>query len=294
MPNAFVRAPSEPDRIYVTGSKRGGSAAVLWATVDGGAHWNETSLPGEGRAEVLAVDPTNAGRVFVLRASPEPDALPDRIDVSEDAGATYHSLIDVDNFGGLSLTPDGATLFVGSRNGGLQRLDDGAAPLLLQPTLHVGCVHYRDDTLWLCARDQPGFDSFAIATSRDRGETVTPYLHSGQLRRLRTCGNPQQAATCNAEWNQWKNDVFGSTLDPPLPVMDAAVVAIDGALDDATAQSEQSVQSQPAPTGCRAVHAGSGGAQLGCWLWCLLALRTTAVARRRSITYSKSAKQATV
>jgi len=213
MPKHLATTPSDPHRLYVTGLKANGAASTLWVSHDDGNAWTEKAM--------------SLGPFFVQRA-PEGTPLHDALIVSHDAGDTYAPVLEVLELAAMAHSPDGETLWVGSHAGGLYRAERGGTPQRIHETLQVGCLQYHDDVLWVCSRDQSGGDApFALATSSDLGETWQPRLRSDQLRRLRTCGNPLQAMACSNEWNQWKWDVFGSSLAPPLAEPDAGTSAQD-------------------------------------------------------------------
>lgn len=169
-------APGAPARLYMTGYRTGGIAALLRSD-DGGASFRETTRDfGAGY---------NAFIVAVQQGSP--DVLLVRSDVSDgtsllarsdDGGGTLRELVRTPSpMVGAAATPDGATLWVaGNRPGdGIQRSRDGGRVWETLPTPFTPlCLRYESGVLYACADEAR--DGFALACSTDGGDTFVALL----------------------------------------------------------------------------------------------------------------------
>ena len=91
---------SDPKTIYLTMTVGPTYEPTLTRSSDGGASWQMKSLSGslgKGRVSLLAVDPLNPQKVFLLWADPN---LGPAVAVTTDGGATAT----------ITLPPDGSTL----------------------------------------------------------------------------------------------------------------------------------------------------------------------------------------
>ena len=265
-PRALARAPGAADRLYVLDAQP--TAAALWVSDDAGQHWQERARLAPECSEILGVDPSDADRSYV--------GCGDRVLVSADAAHSFETWAELPDIGGFAIAPDGRSRWIGSRTGGLWRQDGAGELQLLHERVHVGCLQFSDDTLWVCARDERGYDAYALATSRDAGETLTPFLRSLQVSRLRTCGNPTQAATCGNEWNQWQSDVALTAAEQPE---DAGVTAARA--PDAGPAAATNLQPSAAETSC-AVHQPGVLGSSRFWLGLCVMSGLLATVRRRA------------
>src|SRR6185436_11332848 len=86
-------APSDPNRIYLAGFVPATADAPRRTFVlrsdDGGARFDAIEIPLEDEertADVVAVDPTNADRIFVRIRRMDGDLVPERLLYSENGG----------------------------------------------------------------------------------------------------------------------------------------------------------------------------------------------------------------
>ncbi len=186
-------APSDPMRLYASGviPRVGDTPAqgLVLRSDDGGATWaphpidllldaDTTRRWNERTIHVMAVDPTNADRVFARTVRGVTDEIPERVLVSDDGALTWREVARRTEIVGLVISPDGRRLWLGSWDGGLLRsVDGGETWTTLDEEERVRCLAYRETTagareLWMCIEGFTG--AFAIGRSLDEGETFEP------------------------------------------------------------------------------------------------------------------------
>lgn len=173
-------APSDPTRVYTSGvvPRTDTEARVGMVLRSDDRAMSFRALPielvGEERTiHVLGIDPMDADRVFARAVRRVTDDVPERLLLSEDGGETWRTVLEMLEIVGFAISPDGATVWAGSWDGGFSRsVDRGRTFAPLDPALRVRCLAARAGELWVCA---DGFVSgFAIARSTDDGETLEP------------------------------------------------------------------------------------------------------------------------
>ncbi len=163
-------APSDPARLYVTGT-RGFDAArtsSLFVSTDTGATWTERPLPFDANVDVAdyiaAVDPLSADRVYVRSSGTS------RLLVTDDAGRTFRTALTfVGPMQGFALAPDGSRVYAGGPEDGIAEGApgaDGGLAFTKIATTPVTCLATRGAELWACTDTAGGF---AVATARDGG-----------------------------------------------------------------------------------------------------------------------------
>jgi photosystem II stability/assembly factor-like uncharacterized protein len=281
-PRTQVRVSGEANRIFLIGRHPSGTDLAIWSSEDGGESWVERSRLAPGCDELLALEPGAAGRIFMhCRKGPAADGDPnDRVLVSYDGAASFTSLIMLPEIGGFALGADGDSAWVGSRAGGLWRVSSSGELSLLHATLHVGCLQYRDGALWVCARDESGYDDFALAVSHDGGHTLLPFLKSVDVTALQTCGNPAQGRICSDEWNQWQADVaLARAAASPSATVPAPAAGAPLQVAGSSADPVVELAAPSRSSGCT-LHAAHGSGGHGCFVVCVWLLLMAARRRR--------------
>jgi hypothetical protein len=193
-------AASDPNRIYVAGTRGFGSARTgsLFESTDDGATWTERPLPDDpaivAPVYIAGVDPANADRVYVRTSSPS------ELFVSSDGGQSFQSVLSLHGLmQGFALSPDGSTIYAGGQDDGLYVGDRDALTFTQVSTVHVQCLATRGSELWACADDQET-GGFIAGVSTDQGMTFTPKLHLGSVGAPIACGPaPAGAYACGAD-----------------------------------------------------------------------------------------------
>ena len=223
--------------IYLTLANSAGAAPTLARSTDGGATWQLTDLTsafGTGQVRILAIDPTDADRVFLRVIG----ATGDTLAIATEGGATVTTPLVFD--GGLVAfvrTGAGTLLAFGTEGGapGLFRSTDGGAtfaPVAGPP--HILALAERAGTIY--AATDTSLNPFAEATSTDEGTSWTPGLAFAQVSAIAPCLMSACQADCQmrAQQQQWPAAICSAEApvgDPP----DAAVTTDAGGARDAVA-----------------------------------------------------------
>ena len=189
---------TDPQRIYVTGTRGFGSArtASLFVSRDAGNTWVEKPIPQfdpntELSVYIGAIDPTNADRVY-LRSNGLLTGGQSRIYYTTNAGAdagTNFSLgsslpdeggFNVEEAGtyditgellGLALSPDGSKIYIGTVESGLWVASTSDMVFTQKnANVRVKCLATRNAELWACSDISSGF---VVGESLDDGATFT-------------------------------------------------------------------------------------------------------------------------
>jgi hypothetical protein len=251
-------APSDPRRLYFTGVPEGsGPRAHFFRSDDGGATIRETkpALPNDGRLFVSAVDARNPERVLVRQLHDKgSDVL-----LSTDGGATFRSVLHVDGaMFGFAPAPDGVTYYAGSGDPkeGIWRSHDRGEHWEPAAKTSVMCLHADGDRLFACSNPYvPG--GYAIAVSRDRGDTIAPLATFDAVTGPVACdgGAPSR---CAAPWPETRTAI-ATSANMAAPVADAPTLDAAGVDASIAPASATPAPATPAPArsacGCRAAGA---------------------------------------
>lgn len=186
LPNTFLAqtvdtAPSDPQRVYVSG--RYGSPEYLGAiqrSKDRGKTWQSLSIPGSDSTRlpyIAAIDPKDPNLVYV-RLDGDPK---DSLQISKNGGDTWtEAIVSPDSLLGFALSPDGATIAIGTDvagtdQGGLWTAPTSTLAFTKVSALGIRCLTWTDQGLFACT-DQYR-DGFAAGLSTDGGKTFSPLLN---------------------------------------------------------------------------------------------------------------------
>ncbi len=279
-------APSDPMRVYVSGAIPPTSGNTRQAFVmrsdDGGATFSRVEIPlldGERLPHVMAIDPTNADRVFVRMVHGSVDPRNERMLVSEDGAQTFTSALELPQMHSVAISEDGQKTWIGSAlNGGLWMAQGGTDSFEQVNDVDVTALAVRGGTL-LVGVDQLTAE-YALGRSTDDGATIDPILRFQDAQTLPQCEG------CSAVAQQcvfWRKDlrtdlqIYFTTqegVNDPLP--DAGPVAecaMDGGVD---AGADGGVA--PPTGGCGCTSAPARPIPIGTLLTAIVAL---AALRRR-------------
>ncbi len=246
-------APSDPRRVYVAQFDEATLQPQLVRSDDGGLTWEQpvnlaTSL-GPSRFRIVAVDPTDARRLYVRVTEPVGDSLA----VSDNAGDTFRILASVS----LQLTAfvrlDSGTILVAGLDAdcagnpvavGFRSVDGGVTMTPWQAVPHVRALAARGGTLYVVG--DPAKDGYVLGVSTDEGLTFRRLMGFDDVRSVRACVAEVCAATCSYEagLGLWSPSICAPTSGPPDAGQDERATD-DGAMPDAP-----SVSSAGAGCGC--------------------------------------------
>ena len=279
-------AASDPMVIDVALSHGAAGAATLARSSDGGATWALTDLSaalGPGQVRILAIDPSDAGRVLLRAIGPAGDALA----IADGAGPSV--FVPLTLAGGslvaFTRTTAGTLLLAGSPHGApvlYRSLDAGAtfapvngAPAVLALAARAGIVYAATDTTLV---------PFAEATSTDEGASWEPGMAFAGIAAIDPCVKAACQGDCaaRATQQQWPAAmcVAGPPTDPLEVVRDGGppdAVTVSRSIDAAAVGIDAGDVPRPhTPTGCScAAGPGSSG------VWAALLVAAGLVLRRR-------------
>ncbi len=164
-------APSNTDRVYVSGLVGKDYAPAIERTDDRGVTWTRTVLDPAYVKDVpflAAIDPTNPDRVYLRLSGTDTD----RLLVSDDGGLTFTEVLTVaGDLLGFALSPDGTRVAIGSPAEGIHLAT--AADLAFQKVneLQSRCLTWTSAGLYSCANEF--VDKFTVGLSKDDGKTFS-------------------------------------------------------------------------------------------------------------------------
>ena len=266
-------AASDPMLVDLALSHGPTSAPTLARSTDGGTSWTLSDLTaalGAGQVRILAIDPSDADRVFLrmIRASGDALAI-----AAGDGSVTVPLALEAGSLVAFTRTAAGTILAAGTSYGGsvlYRSFDDGAtfvpiagAPPVVALAARAGTVYAATDTTQV---------AFAEASSTDEGETWTPGMAFASVAAIDPCVKAACQNDCAARAAQQQWPAAMCAADPPAEPPDAGVDAVspgvvigqplDAAvvLDAATVLDAGDVPRPHTPSGCSCATApGSGG-----------------------------------
>lgn len=237
-------APSDPDRIYVTGIRVAGTTttALFLTSRDHGKTYEEHTIAlvdKEQATYIAAVDPTNADRVYLRTASPIPyggdgSGSPGRLLLTEDAGKTWRVLLSTKAaLQGFALSRDQSKIFVGTVQDGLNVASTSDFSFKQISNREISCLGISDDGLWACSTERSGF---VLGLSKDEGATFEPKLHFCDIRGPVACGaDAKTTQLCGGQ--RWKKQEFDLGCDSST-ASDAGGKTPDASAPDGGAASQ--------------------------------------------------------
>ena len=213
-------ARSDPSTVYLSLASPGG-APVLARSNDGGASWQKTNLSatlGAAQIRIVAVDPTDPGRLFLRAIGVSDEGLA----LVEGGGATVTRAVTFSR-GALRAfvrTASGKILAGGLADGAaaLYRSDDGGATFRPLPSpFGLRALAERGGVIY--AATENATDGFLEATSSDDGATWQGGLASGGIGSVTACIRGACRGDCltRAAAGQWPAGMCDADPPPPDP-----------------------------------------------------------------------------
>jgi MYXO-CTERM domain-containing protein len=261
-------APSDPQRIYVTG--RYGAPdypGVLERSDDGGKTWTRLDIPGADDKHppyLSAIDPSKPDKIYVRLDTADADVLV----TSNDGGKTWTETFKATGpLLGFALSPDGKKVAVGGDKDGLWMADAESLQFTKVAELQVRCLTWAPDRLYACADEFK--DKFHVGFSTNEGKTFTALEHLQQPCPLVCPAGSTMEEQCPIQWGVVSLTIGSKSCD-----------SADGGSSSSSGSGGGTGGSGPAVTGCSCSFAG-GGAASGALLFAAAALSAASRRRRR-------------
>jgi hypothetical protein len=196
-------APSEPRRIYVSGTVSavgaGGTSQTpaIARSTDRGATFTRTMLSGFGAghsAWISAVDPKDPSTLYVRVRTTDKD----RLLVSADGARSFREVyVAAGSLTGFALSPDGAEVALGGAGDGVLVASTRDFAWKSVSTVHAQCLTWTPAGLYACGVEW--LDHFVVGLSRDRGATFTALSHLSDPCPRRCASGTTVGRTCTSE-----------------------------------------------------------------------------------------------
>lgn len=278
-------APSDAQRVYVTGVDGTTRAPVVFRSTDGAMTLERCALP----SETL----TGASGAFVSAvAQSDPDTLFVRVERdggthllrSRDGGRTFSIVLRArGSLRGFALADDGR-LWTGGPDDGLQRSDDSGERWMPVTAPAPTCLRHHAGSLYICVDWVR--EPYALGRLRDGATEIEPLLRFQDARGAFACSASSSAQVeCAPRWAQQRTLV---TIRPSDAGRDASLDASDATAPvDASAPMDASPDSGIGGPGrgvctCRAVGASPVDSRAQ-WLFVACFVFGSRARRRRDV-----------
>lgn len=292
-------APSDGDRIYVSG-KTSENVAAVQRSDDGGQTWtlNELSAADGGEIRLLGVGPADPDHVFVMndinqyRSGPQP---PDEIYFSPDGGSTFEQVFvgrEDEQFKGdlpgFAFSPDGSEVLVAGPSDGLWLAETASLADEKQNAFEqrsdrpIWGLSWSEDSL-LTGNDDfaaPAAERYSLSASSDRGASFEERFEICDVR-MTECGPDTTAgAICPMKWSEPQGFEDDMLVSKGCPGLGAAADA--GTADGGRPADAGTMPDPREPSGGCSCHAAKGASGTFGGLASLLLAAAVALRRARS------------
>jgi hypothetical protein len=184
-------APSDPMRLYLGAFSRQTAElprrGFVMRSTDGGVSFERIEVPlvpDEQTPLVVAVDPTDADRIFVRVRKPDSEITGERLLYSEDGGDSFDVVLTLPAIDGFAISADGQTVYAASSDGGVYRATGGTTTFQMVSDVSVRALALAPDgVLWMTV--EPYRHRFALAVYD--GTTVEPIMWLEDVTQLFPC-----------------------------------------------------------------------------------------------------------
>jgi hypothetical protein len=259
-------APSDANRIYVSGTTTDVTIGIVERSEDGGKTWSRTTVPRPstaGSVFISAIDPRNPDRLWV-RLPARGDTFgrfPASLSVSHDKGATWVSLADTQRgMFGFALSPDGSELAYGGPFDGLfVGLSDGSGGFRKVNDVPIRCLRWLSSGLYVCGSERPG--PFSVGVSQDHGATFDPLYNMANTCPEACSDGEQFATTCGDAWSVIAPAIMASGATCRVPWTHVDGGREDGNSNEGGVDAAEGDAATPLPT-----PSGAGSSGCSCEL----------------------------
>ena len=282
-------APSEPDRIYVSGTAGADPLqGIVERSDDGGRTWKRTTvrLPhGSGSLFLSGIHPRDPDRLW-FRVPGRGDlygVLPARLWLSPDGGTSFEAIGDTQGgMLGFAVSPDGARVAFGGPLDGLfvAPADGSAAPTRIAD-VRVACLRWRDSGLYVCAGEPS--DPYGLGHAVDPTVGFVPLWHRADTCRDACTPDSSLEQKCREPWEaiaalvDAKSAVCGAAPMPTDAGVDAGVDAGSASIEPRSVPASTEGASSLSASGCAVASVRGVGPP--CWLAAMLLLACACTAR---------------
>lgn len=194
-------APSDPKRVYVSGTVSGDGGASMTPTIarsdDRGTAFRRTTLGAFGAgytAWISAVDPKDPSTPYVRVRSTDKDLLM----VSSDGAKTFREVYAaVGSLTGFALSPDGDEVAVGGAADGIMLASTRDFAWKKASEVRAQCLTWTKAGLYACGVEW--LDKFVVGLSRDHGKTFEALSHMSDPCPAKCALGSTVARTCTGE-----------------------------------------------------------------------------------------------
>ncbi len=199
-PTSVEVAAGDPHRVYVTAVRGSGSktTASLLVSTNDARSFEERAIPidpaTEDAAFIAAVDRTNPGRVYVRTGAYNTSRL-FVFDAAADASAGYRVVYSGGPMLGFALSPDGATVYLGGPEDGLQKAATADFRFRSESSIPVGCITLVGSTVYTCV-----VGGSVLLASSTAGAPLAPALSFADIHGTLECSGGPVATECPSQF----------------------------------------------------------------------------------------------
>jgi MYXO-CTERM domain-containing protein len=275
VPSTVEVAPSDPQRIYVTGAVENEPSIVL-RSEDGGHNWSRFPFDTYGSLPLFisAIDPVDPNLLYArIDNQPGAPSTPtqrqptDHLLVSRDGGETWQTVFSLDgDLYGFALSPDGSQIATGGPDLGvyMARTSDLDFQPVPAPVRGLRCLRWTSDGLLACG--QEALDGWTVGRTQNDGQSFEPLFNVQNLTPLECPPSSTTGAACASVWPDIAPSIGAKYDTPSMPL---------GMLPP---DSEPEAPAKSKDSGCSMTPQQPGETSSGGWA---LAAALTALTRRR-------------
>jgi len=189
-------APSDSDRLYVSGRTLPGGSGTLLRSDDHGATWSAYDIPFfiPSQPFIAAVDPDDPDTVYVRR-----NGTPGTLWVTRDGGETFTMALRLTGpLKAFALSPDGEQVLVGSLTDGIHRAPTDTLAFERVACDGAQCLSWTEAGLLSCG--DLVVNRYLVGRSTDDGETFDTILASSCVRGPLECEASTSVGVCPETW----------------------------------------------------------------------------------------------
>ncbi|NUO52009.1 MAG: hypothetical protein HOV80_24425 [Polyangiaceae bacterium] len=170
-------APSNPNRVYVSGLMGDFYEPVIAVSDDAGQTWSyRQDLGVEGAPYIGAIDPNDEDRLYVRAPGNDIDTLY----VSTNAAMSFEPVAErPGRMLGLALSEDGSRIAIGGPSFGIETADAFDLQFTKKSSAGARCLTFHGAGLFVCGDEV--LDGYTVGSSTDEGATITPIFNVAEL-----------------------------------------------------------------------------------------------------------------